>query len=175
MYNKVVSGVAAALLMTLAEHGSAAPVQYDFTAINISALFLGTSAPQNSISGSYVLDGTTLTNFNLSIGSQLYTTENTSIQWQTNSNSYILGGVASGIDGMNGFADDFVFLVRPGYFNEFTYSVYGVNDYFRSSNVSITSSTPAVPLPSSLPLFLSGIIGTVVAHRKRRSAQALKQ
>lgn len=173
MHNKVVTGVAAALLASLAQISSAAPIKYDFIATNFSALFWGTSTPVASVSGSYTLDGSTLVSLELAIGSQQYTTANTAIDLKLSSSSYTLGGIVNGLDSLGGAVNDFIFLVRPGYYNEFTYSLNGVNDYFRSTNVSITSSASTVPLPSSLPLFLSAIIGTSVAARKRQSAKAV--
>jgi hypothetical protein len=156
------SKIAVLAVALIAGAAEAAPVTYDFTATDFFAA-QGSAIPASTVSGNFTLDGTTVTQINLTIGSHTYTPAEVGYDSATSS----LGGLLNGIQITLGNTDDFVLSTDPNNSANFHlgYTVANVSDVFYSFNGSVT---PAVPVPAAAWLFGSGLVGLASVARKRK-------
>jgi hypothetical protein len=146
---------------------------YTFTASNFTS-FYGTPVPYATISGQLTLDGTTVTDVSLTIGDHTYLPSEVGyfLMDDSGSSSVIGAYKASSWDEVRGLStntDDFMLWTDFAQnFVQFTYSVASLNDFFSSTNVSISVS--AVPEPDIYAMLASGLGMLVVAARRKRRA-----
>ena len=147
----------------------AAPVLYNFQTGSFSS-FTGILAPTGPISGSFTLDGSSITQIDLTIGTYTYSLEEVGYD-----NSLVgIGGTLNGILGVASGTNDFkLFTGYPAsapfddaqaYFF-FEYAVPGSVDIY-SSHATIVASTPTVPLPATGWLLGSAVFSLFTARRK---------
>lgn len=148
----------------------AAPTLYSFTATDFTT-YDNTPIAQPTISGSVTLDGTTVLGIDLTIGSHTYLTSE--VQFASWGSDGLLGGVMFPNDAVNYMTwgtNDFHLW---GDFNtlnrwwDFAYTLDGVNDYFISNHVTVTSMPAPVPEPETYAMLLAGL-GMVGAVARRR-------
>jgi hypothetical protein len=146
---------------------------YTFTASDFTSYY-GTPVPYTTISGQVTLDGTNVTDVNLTIGDRTYLPSEVGyvpMNYPAGSSGIIGAYKASSWDEVGALStntDDFFLWTNFAQnFVEFTYSVASLNDFFSSTNVSISVS--AVPEPDVYAMLASGLgILVVAARRKRR-------
>ena len=152
-----------ASLAVFAGTAHAAPVTYDFTASDFVAVNPSDPVPYSTISGSYTLDGSTLTQIDLTIGSHTYSLGEVTFD----SVAQTLGGTVNGVN-VFGNTDDFLLVTdtTAGSFL-FAYSIPETAEVFSTQTGAVM---PAVPVPASAWLLGSGLIGLAGLGRKRRHA-----
>lgn len=140
----------------------AAPVTYDFAAYDFQS-YVGNPAPHTNLFGSFTLDGTTVTDVDLTIGSHTYTASELGYE-------SFLGGLACSLGCIAWGTDDFwlIFDANTLAFQNMYYTVSGVSDFWSTYTGEVTVSTAHVPESSALILMLIGLLG--FAARKSRSA-----
>jgi hypothetical protein len=162
-YLKAAALAAATICSSSMPH--AAPVTYNFTVTDFVA-YEGTPPPVASVTGSYTLDGSIVTQFDLTIGSRSYSAADVAIYDSDFHN--VLGGTSN--DSSIGWGtDDFWLQWVPGYpthFTDFAYTVAGVQDYYSSYTGSI--SLAEVPVPAAAWLMGSGLMGLAGLSRRRK-------
>lgn len=155
----------AVLLLALTQHAVAAPIEYSFVASSFSG-YRSTPSPENTISGSYTIDSGALTQFETSIGATLFSLTDVGFIY-TNPSVYSMGGLLNGSKSVGTGTTDFYLGVNLSGKSTFYYSKSGFQDVWTAGQVTISSASSAVPLPSSLPLLASGIAGALFTRRKR--------
>jgi hypothetical protein len=149
----------------------AAPILYTFTATDFTT-FNNTSITQPTVAGSVTLDGTTVLGIDLTIGSHTYLISEVQFA-HMDSSSGILGGVMSPYDAVNYMTwgtNDFHLWGNFNTLNtwwDFAYTLDGVDDYFDSTHVTVTSIPTPVPVPETYAMLLAGL-GMVGAVARRR-------
>ncbi len=166
MMNKLCAkaAVLATALLAAAGMAEATPVTYDFTATDFIAL-MGGSAPYSTVSGNFTLDGSTVTQIDLTIGAHTYSPSELTFDSTTST----LGGSLNGVSAIFASTDDFVLSVAPATPQAFLfgYTTAGVFNLFYASSGTVA---PIVPVPASAWLLGSGLIGLAGVARKRKAA-----
>ena len=155
-----------------AQVAQAAAQVYTFTASNFTS-FYGTPVPYATVSGQVTLDGTTITDVNLTIGDRTYLPSEVGYYLlDAAGSSSVIGAYKATpwdeVRALNTNTNDFMLRTdfSPQYFVEFTYSVASLNDFFDSTNVVLSIS--AVPEPSVFAMLASGLGLVVAAARRKR-------
>ncbi len=171
------SAAALSLVLFSSLFGQAAqaePQVFTFTASNFTT-YHGTPVPYTSIFGQVTLDGTTVTDVNLTIGGRSYSPSEVgyfALDYPAGSSAVVGAYKASSWDEVRSLSantDDFMLLAdfsNLQNFASFTYAVASLNDVFQTTDVSISVSP--VPEPSTYAMLLSGLGILVVAARRRR-------
>lgn len=163
----ILSFLAPLVISTIMFSGNAlgAPVTYNFTATDFQS-GLGSPVPYSTLSGNFTLDGSTVTQIDLTIGTHTYTAGE--VGYKDYSNGYVVvGGILNGVDAVTSQTDDFWinFNTDTNTFLRFAYSTSQTNDNFTTATGTITVSP--VPLPATAWLFGSGLIGLIGIALKR--------
>lgn len=157
----------AALMVGSTGIAHATPITYDFTATNFNSAS-GSAVPNQSLSGYFTVDGSTVTGVDLTIGSHTFTANEVGT-----TGGWLIGDTLGGINGISWGTNDFWlagnFSTSMPVFYNFYYSVAGITDIFSSTTGSISvAPTTSVPEPSSIALLSAGILGLGIARRRAR-------
>lgn len=160
-------GLNAALLATLAAVSgglSAAPTQYHFTATNFTAINGTSTSP--AVFGSFTLDGTTITQIDLTLGTHTYTLDEVELV-DPDSIIPMLGGRLNNANSVAWGTNDFWLRYwSTGEFFEFAYTTDAAVEFFTTNTGTMTVSS--VPVPAAAWLFGSGLIGLAGVARRRK-------
>lgn len=161
--------VAASCVIVLSA-ANATPVTYDFTASGF-APSNGNAAPNSTVSGSFTLDGSSVTGINLQLGSHTFSVSEVGL---ANYGSDFIGGKLCNEGCINSTTDDFWlsgnFSDTPS-FIEFVYAVAGVSGIWSTDTGTLTvRQETSVPEPESLALFGVALAGLALTRRKTKQA-----
>lgn len=170
----------------------AAIVNVSFEAINFTGN-LGSSTPQDPVSGSFSFehDGAanftgnalslnpTLRSVNLTINSLAYDLGNTALNSGVLLNNglvsfFQVGGSLNGFGTVSGNTNDFNLVLSDGGFgapSRMRYTIEGASDIFLATNTdndltNVTFQSTVVPIPAAVWLFGSGLIGLAGTVRR---------
>lgn len=161
-------GLKAAVFAALAAASTglfAAPVTYQFSASNFTSYYGGT-AP-DSISGSFTLDGTTVTHIDLTLGTHTFTADEVELN-DPESFILMLGARINETHQVGWGTNDFWLRFWPtGEFFEFAFSTDATVEYYKTNTGTMTVVS-SVPVPAAAWLFGTGLIGLAGIARRRR-------